>query len=104
MTENKHARVERENALELDAKAKKALLHVLAGDAKMYESEMPNVQIGAVCSGSYLIERGYQRVGQNRMFKREGNKYFCFLAVREVENQTVTAVPLHPFYELEGKD
>jgi hypothetical protein len=96
----------RESKLELDLKARKALLHLLEGEAKMYEKDMPNLNVGDICSGDCLSKRGYSRIGMNRMYLKErrleGDAYMIFRAIREVENRTITAVPTHPFYELEA--
>lgn len=105
MTE-KTERQTKESKLELDLKARGALLHLLSGEAAMYEKEMPNLNLGDVCGGNYLLCREYQRAGRDRLFKKEkrkeGEAYLIFRAIREVESQTITAAPNHPFYELEA--
>ena len=79
------------------------LIKILKDDAIHYERSMPDVPLEALCTGHFLHERGYMPVGNTRLLKRETNgKLYLFLAVREVESNTVTAAQNHPVYELEA--
>lgn len=87
--------------LKVDSAERKNLLALLKDQAAIYEPKMPNVGAGAICSGDYLLGRGYNLIGQNWQMKRETNgKNYLFKSITEVEEHTVTAVPVHPFYEL----
>ncbi len=92
----------------LTPEEKSRLVNALEKDAKSYEAAMPSVPIGALCTGNFLLRRGYNFLGRERMYQREkaGNKknIYIFLAVPQVMHETVTAVPLHPIYELEAID
>ena len=82
----------------LDAEVAKAFLEE---QKKKDEALMPNVNVGAIVSGNFLMFRKYERMGRAHFYKSEGEKgtYF-FEAIAEHLSQTVTAVPVHPFYEL----
>jgi hypothetical protein len=89
-------------------KEREVLLKLLEGDSIGFEKMLQDgeeLPLGAVCRGPFLLERGYTPVGQNRLFGMEkSGGHYLFVAVREVESKTVTAMPNHPVYELEAKN
>jgi len=91
-----------------DSAERRDLLAKLGHQASISEPLMPNVEVGAICGGDYLLSRGYNVIGQHWLYKREmplgGHAgVFMFKSIAQVENHSVTAVPVHPYYELEER-
>ncbi len=76
-------------------------LEFLKQQSKIHEPQMPNLEVGAIVSGEFLLHRQYNRLGQTHCYKIEADdRTYFFEAIPEHLSETVTAIPVHPFYEL----
>jgi len=69
--------------------------------AKETERIFPQIKVGAVCTGIFLVKRNYHRIGNDGFFKREINrKYYTFFAIEKTRDLAISYSPIHPFYQL----
>jgi hypothetical protein len=82
---------------------RKCLLETLSGVSIKYEKDFPNIPIGAICSGDFLMSERFQKAGLERFFKRIGTECLLFKSIPEVETHVASASYSHPYYELEER-
>jgi hypothetical protein len=85
----------------LEDNFRKCLLETLSSVSIRYEKDFPNIPIGAICSGDFLISERFQKAGLERFFKRIGTECLLFKSIPEVETHVASANYTHPYYELE---
>ncbi len=81
---------------------RKPTIQELEKAAQETEKNFPEVEVEAICTGSFLADRNYHRIGNDGFFKRETDKrYYTFFAVEETKDPAISSSHLHPFYRLE---
>jgi hypothetical protein len=91
---------DRNNSIKIDQSTLNKIRGILEKESKQYEVRMPNVEIGAICSGLFLCNRGYQLLANQYCIKPENCKTYIFEAVNILKESAASSVIIHPFYEL----